>query len=278
MALTGHDFTNAGNKLKYYKEHWHLSDDGDAFATNSSLLQPVIYKGLRCMLKIAVADEEQRGNLLMLWYGSNCVPRILECDGRALLMERAIGICSLKEMVKCGEDDKATRIICSVIAKLHAQSKPYPTGLVPLPIWFGALKPAVNKYGGIFDKCSAIADQLLNDPIDTVVLHGDIHHGNILDSGTMGWLAIDPKGLTGERGFDFANLFCNPDTETATKPGRLVRQVKIISEDANIEPKRILQWIAAWAGLSAAWSLGDGENAEPAMAVAGIAVNELNII
>jgi streptomycin 6-kinase len=42
--------------------------------------------------------------------------------------------------------------------------------------------------------------------------------------GPRGWLAIDPKGLCGERGFDFVNIFCNPDFALATAPGRLVRQ------------------------------------------------------
>jgi len=36
--------------------------------------------------------------------------------------------------------------------------------------------------------------------------------------GPRGWLAIDPKGLCGERGFDFVNIFCNPDFALATAP------------------------------------------------------------
>jgi len=31
-----------------------------------------------------------------------------------------------------------------------------------------------------------------------VVLHGDLHHENILQDATEGWVAIDPKGLTGD--------------------------------------------------------------------------------
>ena len=65
-----------------------------------------------------------------------------------------------------------------------------------------------------------VAAELLASPRDVTVLHGDIHHGNILDFGARGWLAVDPKGLVGERGLDYANLFCNPDTATATGPGR----------------------------------------------------------
>jgi streptomycin 6-kinase len=72
-----------------------------------------------------------------------------------------------------------------------------------------------------------IADKLLDDPRDIVALHGDIHHGNILDFGERGWLAIDPKGLIGERGFDYANNFCNPDAAIATRPGRLVGQAVV---------------------------------------------------
>jgi streptomycin 6-kinase len=42
-------------------------------------------------------------------------------------------------------------------------------------------------------------------------LHGDLHHENVLDFGERRWLAIDPHGLHGERFFDFANIFTNPD-------------------------------------------------------------------
>jgi len=34
-----------------------------------------------------------------------------------------------------------------------------------------------------------------------VVLHGDLHHFNILSSGDR-WLAIDPKGIIGEPEFE----------------------------------------------------------------------------
>jgi streptomycin 6-kinase len=266
------------DRLKYYKLLWGLSDDGEPFATGSSLLQPVEYDGLKCILKIAMRDEERRGNSLMVWYNGNAVPRILQHDGSALLMERATGTVSLAEMAKSGRDDEASHIICSVAAKLHSQKGPYPYDLVPLNIWFKDLVSAVAKYGGVFEKCSKIANALFENPIDIKVLHGDIHHGNILDFGSKGWLAIDPKGLIGERGFDYANLFCNPDIATATKPGRLLKQVRIVSAKANLDPKRLLQWIAAWAGLSAAWSLDDGGNMEPAMTVAKMALKELNII
>lgn len=92
-------------------------------------------------------------------------------------------------------------------------------------------------------RCAAVANVLLSSPHDEVVLHGDLHHGNILDFGTRGWLAIDPKGLVGERGFDYANIFTNPDLADPTKPvaiepERFAQRVNIVSEIARIERQR----------------------------------------
>ena len=66
-------------------------------------------------------------------------------------------------------------------------------------------------HGGILARCAEAARALLSEPREVGVLHGDLHHDNVLDFGVRGWLAIDPKRLVGERGFDFANIFTNPD-------------------------------------------------------------------
>src|SRR5579872_2635575 len=107
--------------LKHYKQLWNLLDDGEPFSTLSSRLQPVIYGGLPCMLKIASASEELRGNSLMSWYNGVGAAPVLQHDERALLMERAMGQNSLAEMARNGRDDEASSIICSVTAKLHAR-------------------------------------------------------------------------------------------------------------------------------------------------------------
>jgi streptomycin 6-kinase len=265
------------DKLKYYKQLWSLLDDGEPFTTYSGLLQPVVSQGVKCMLKIARREKDKPGNSLMAWWKGDGAAPILRYDDTAILMERATGSHSLAEMAKTGYDDEASRVICSVVARLHAHQAPYPKGLVPLDIWFKSLYPAAAGHGGIFVPCSQITNMLLDKPMDQVVLHGDIHHGNILDFGAKGWLAIDPKGLLGEQGFDYANLFCNPDIATATAPRRLLRQVDIISKEAGMEHKRLLQWIVAWSGLSAAWAMEDGVSAEPAMTIAKMAVQELSL-
>jgi streptomycin 6-kinase len=109
------------------------------------------------------------------------------------------------------------------------------------------------------------------------VVHGDLHHGNVLDFGPRGWLAIDPKGLIGDRSYDYPHIIMNPDVETATAPGRLARRVQVISEVARVEPRRLLTWTLAYAGLSAAWTLGDGADPWRALAIGEIAAAELGV-
>ena len=122
---------------------------------------------------------------------------------------------------------------------------------------------------------------LLANPREQVVLHGDLHHDNVLDFGPRGWLAIDPHGLVGERGFEFANIFTNPDLSdpsqpVATQPERFHRRLVVVAEAAGLERCRLLQWILAWTGLSAAWFLAEKDPlAEVDLRVAALAAAEL---
>lgn len=264
-----------------YLSRWDLVPDGSPVVTRTSCLLPVRQKGRPAMLKLATHEEERRGGLLMEWWGGDGAARVLARDGDALLLERAKGTASLAEMVRTGDDDEACRVLCAVAARLHApRPKPLPD-LVPLDHWFRELEPAAAVHGGILVRCAATARSLLAEPREVGVLHGDLHHGNVLDFGARGWLAIDPKGLVGERGFDFANIFTNPDLDdparpVATEPDRFARRLQVVTEAARLDRPRMLRWILAWTGLSAAWFLGDGESAAIDLRVAALAAAELD--
>jgi streptomycin 6-kinase len=237
-----------------YLRRWDLAPDGDPIVTHASRLLPVRLRGAPAMLKVAVQPEEKFGGLVMAWWQGDGAARVLAHDADAVLLERATGGTSLAHLARNGRDDEATRILCAAAAKLHAPRSSPPPGLVPLAQWFGDLGAAAAQHAGLLGLAAATAREVLAAPRDIVVLHGDIHHDNVLDFGPRGWLAIDPKGLIGERGFDYANIFCNPDHATATAPGRIARQVDVVAATAGIERRRLLQWVVAWAGLSAAFS------------------------
>jgi streptomycin 6-kinase len=258
-----------------YLTRWQLIADGDAIVTRASRLLPVRQAGVPTMLKVALSAEEKAGGALMVWWDGDGAARVLARDGDAILLERAENQSSLTSLAQTGHDDLASRIICAAVAALHApRTKPLPE-LVPLPRLFDGLERAASAHGGILVQSAATARVLLAAPKDVVALHGDIHHGNILDFGARGWLAIDPKGVLGERGFDYANIFCNPDHETATAPGRFTRRIKVVADAARLEYVRLTQWVLAWAGLSAAWHIADATCPETAFEAAKLAAARL---
>lgn len=267
-----------------YLRRWTLVADGVPIETPNARLLPVLRKGEPAMLKLSASPDQRRGAALMEWWDGDGAARVLARDETALLVERAIGPASLADMARSGADgdELACRILCATAARLHRRRPDAPPGLVPLTAWFRDLEAAAARHGGLLQRCLGTARLLLADPREEVVLHGDLHHGNLLDFGPRGWRAIDPHGLIGERGFDFANIFTNPDLDdpvrpVATRPGSFHRRLHVVAEAADLEGRRLLQWILAWTGLSAAWFLADGDPlAEVDLTIAALAAAELD--
>lgn len=266
-----------------YLSRWGLIPDGEPIITHTSQLLPVITikDNLKAMLKLTTDTNERVGCDLMVWWNGNGAAKVLAYADGAILLERAIGLSSLSTMSKVGQDEKSCQIICNVANKLHIPKKASTPMLTPLHHWFRSLEPAAKTYGGIMIDCAEVAKKLLASPQDIVVLHGDLHHNNVLDFENSGWLAIDPKGLIGERGFDFANIFTNPDLADpsipiAIEPKIFAQRLKIVAENAGIDRQRLLMWIVAWCGLSSAWFLEGGDNALITMRVAEMALAELD--
>ena len=260
---------------------WELTADGAAFSTSSSDLYPVRWRGRPAMLKIVTHPDERNGAAALAWFGGQGAVEVLERDGDALLMARAEGAGDLTLMVARGEDDAATRIICSVVQRLHApRPEPAPAELTPLTRRFRALFRVADAPGADphYVQAAAMARRLLAEPLNAVVLHGDIHHENILRDPRGGWVAIDPKGLVGEATFDYCNTLENPiaHKDVVLRPGRLRSQAEVIAEAAGIDLKRLLEFTFAFGALSECWGVEDGNATGFALAVSKIARAELD--
>jgi streptomycin 6-kinase len=170
-------------------------------------------------------------------------------------------------------------IIASVLNQLHsAPGAPPAEGLYTLPRWFRELfqQADADEAAGIdtlYRRGAKVAAELLANPRDIRVLHGDIHHQNIRHS-ERGWLALDPKGLVGERTYDLANTFCNPggiDLDALIEDEtRILRTAALFSEKLGVEQGRILAFVFAYACLSAAWSAHDRGDPAAALRIAAL--------
>ncbi len=253
-----------------YLKRWDVHPDGEAMSTPSSWLVPGLWRDRRVMLKVARVEEEARAGLVLGWWDRAAVA-VHEVDDRAVLMDLATGDRDLARMSLDGLDDEATIILCQSVSALHAVSrtKAPPHDVIPLAQWFrGLIDPATRApaipRGPAIERAAAIARDLLEATGEEVVLHGDIHHANVLDFAGQ-WLAIDPKGLIGDRAFDYANIFCNPDTATAI--ANFPRRLAIVSEHSGIDQQTLRSWITAWCALSASWTMESGGTPWTAQAI-----------
>jgi streptomycin 6-kinase len=239
---------------------WDLELIGEPWSTPSSRLALVRRRGGdAAVLKVPLLEEEQLGCRVLHWWGGDAAARVYEIDpAGAVLMERAEPGTPLLAMARSGRagDLQATAILIDAIQRLHRHDPDgAPEGLRSLRSWFRELFSWADQVGGFYRRAADLADGLLDDQRDLRILHGDVHHENVIRFGPRrGWLAIDPKGLVGDPIFDYLTLLTNPGPEVVLGPGRFADQVKLIIERTGFERDRLLQWAMAWAGLSAAWN------------------------
>jgi streptomycin 6-kinase len=162
-------------------------------------------------------------------------------------------------MATSGGDVGAAEILAETVAKLHApRASPPPDGLHPLRTWFASLFVRESELP-LLGRCAAVARALLGAERDLLPLHGDLHHDNVLDGGERGWLAIDPKGVVGERAYEVANLLGNPwpHGEIVHDADRLRRLAALYAARLRLDVRRIIAFAFAHAGLAASWDMDD---------------------
>lgn len=76
-----------------------------------------------------------------------------------------------------------------------------------------------------------------------------------------------PEGLFGPRTFDYANIFCNPDTDLALS--NFHRRLAIVSEHSGIDVDTVRSWVIAWCALSVTWTAKSGSRPWTAHAILG---------
>lgn len=112
----------------------------------------------------------------------------------------------------------------------------------------------------LVDWAEALFAELIATMSERVLLHGDLHHGNILRADRQPWLPIDPKGLIGEPAYTTGALLRNPPPRLLNMdcPDRvLARRIEQLSDHLDLDRARVRGWALAQAVLAASWVLED---------------------
>jgi len=261
-------------ELNAYCSKWSLKEATLLTSTSTSVLYRVLFNEQNAILKIFSEkgkQSESNGSIVLLYFEGNGAVRLLRNDAGAQLLEHADGQ-QLKALVVGGQDAAATEIMSQVMSKLHSLCDPVPSGLISMETNFQSLfrKASRESMDSIFVAGARIAEKLIASEQEVRVLHGDLHHENVVESSTRGWLAIDPQCLAGERTYDVANAFYNPagflslvgSTET------IERRCAIYSKQLKMDRMRVLEFAFAYGCLSAAWHIEDGQSPDDTLQIA----------
>ncbi len=233
--------------------------------------------GARAVLKAQPPHMESRSEVVALraWDGRGAV-QLLEADVEAgfVLLERL----EPGAMADDINEDAATRALAEVMPALWI-TPPADPALIALERWAKELfeYPALFGADGplplsIVEEAAAVYREMLATSPQPRLLHGDLHHGNILSATRAPWLAIDPKGVVGDPAFEPSAMFFNPQQRLAAErdiPGLVSRRLAIICDSTGLDRQRVASWGFARTMLSLCWSATSGSPVEePTLAVA----------
>lgn len=224
--------------------------------------------GVPAVLKLGVPGGQELSNEMeaLRLYDGRGIARLLEAapDVGAMLLER---LQPGRMLSTVADDEEATRIAARVMRQLWLPA-PAEHAFATVAGWAGGLGRLRAMFGGdtgplpsaLVDKAEQYFAELLAEEAAPVLLHGDLHHYNILSAEREPWLAIDPKGLVGPAGYEVGPLLHNPTPAylDVPAPGRkLARRVAILSEMLGLDRQRVAKWGVAVAVLAAWWSVED---------------------
>lgn len=108
--------------------------------------------------------------------------------------------------------------------------------------------PAVRKHvpDALWERAIRDCRELLRSNSEDVVIHGDLHLGNVLDGGERGLVVIDPKLCVGDRCFDMVDYVI----AEGSADGMRARAVHL-AELAEMDIERLLAWTSVNAVVSA---------------------------
>lgn len=252
-------------RVAEFAERWDLAVDGAPMHGMAALVLPVVRRrdGVPAVVKFQLLDEETEGEPvgLRVWDGDGAV-RLLDHDAGTgtMLLERLDSGRMLSTMTETTQDTrKAVLVIAELLARLT--SVPAPAGmrrlsdiagemLDDLPEALKAIPDPVQR--SIVERCGGAMREVMGEPGDRL-LHWDLHFENVLAAEREPWLAIDPKPLAGDPGFDLW-----PALNNRFDVDDVLWRFDAMSEVLGLDRERARAWTLGRVLQNALWEIEDG--------------------
>lgn len=222
--------------------------------------------GTPVILKVGFPSQELLTEIaaLQVYAGRGSV-RLLAVarEQGALLLEQLTPGTTLAQLAE-HDDEAATTIAAEVMRQLW-RPPPVAHAFPTVAAWAAGLNELRREFDGgagpfpiaLVEEAETLFTELLGSLAEPVLLHGDLHHENILRAARRPWLALDRKGIVGEPAYEVGALLRNPIPQIFTWPRLdriLARRVDQLAEALDFDRARLRGWGLAQAVLAAWWS------------------------
>ncbi len=262
------------------ERRWHITIDLPFPNLSFNYVAPARHAGGTRVIVKACSPTGEFGwesEALRLFDGHG-MAQLLDSDrhDQVMLLEYLYPGTALREVE---DDELATSIAASVMREMWHPAPPQHS-FTTVQDWgkgFTRLRQHYNGGSGPFrpallEEAETLYAELCASMTDLVLLHGDLHHENILAAQRRPWLAIDPKGVVGEAAYETGSWLRNPYPGLLKLPNPrriLARRIDQFSAELGFERARIRDWAVSQAVLSAWWGIEDfGFVLEDMMAIA----------
>jgi len=248
-------------------DEWDLTVDGALMNGFCSLVVPVLTAdGERSVLKLhtdADADESDFEHLaLQHWHGNGTV-LLLRADPRrrAMLLERL----HPRDLTTIG-DREACEVVGGLYGRIHVPALPQLRTITSYVERWTADLEALPRNAPIprrlREQCVSLARDLVADPASVgVIIHGDLHHHNVLAADREPWLVIDPKPMSGDPHYEPAPMLWNRWDEIVAGNARenLRRRFHTLVDVAGLDEDRARDWVVVRMVHNMSWAVIDGD-------------------
>jgi streptomycin 6-kinase len=237
-------------------------------ATKTSLLvhgkrgdKPVVLK------VVERPGDEWRCGEIAAKFGGRGVVHVYEHLPGAALFERLVPGEPLVKLTLEGRDDEATDALAMLLGRM-APGDP-PEGCSTVEQWgegFARYAASGDERipPALLEPARRIYAELSAAQREPALLHGDLHHYNVLSDSVRGWCAIDPKGVVGELEYELGAALRNPidRPDLFASLDIVERRLEHFGLVLGIDTSRARGWGFAQAVLAAIWSIEDGDAAK----------------
>ncbi len=209
---------------------WDLTLEGALPGATGSL----VFASGEVVLRVPFTEEHRGNARLFESHGGIAVLREDPASGATLLPRLRPGT----PLDTLPEDEAVARWI-GLVLRLRGASGDAPSIATELgSLW---AKPTTLRFA---NDAPALARRLIETSPPPKLLHGDLHHFNVLRSGED-WVAIDPEGLAGDPAYECAAFLRNPVPALAAEPdlpGLLRRRIVRLADGLGEPAERIWGW------------------------------------